>query len=164
MISQSYQDPFSSIDENEISGKAYYFENKYVPYSPQSKIKTRPESPKDNDTKILVRERKPIDTFLGAKRAFMASHARKSKVSQEILNKTWVNQERLRKWNYQQEMKFVESKKAIHSPEYIRRQSRSLALSSGIKVATTTGPQTHIKLPRDVQNTEYPKNHIYFWG
>ena len=104
------------------------------------------------------------DPFLGTKRAFLAAHKHKAKISFQIQDKAWEVQERSRKWNYKHEMDLLQTNIKIRDDDYLRRINKPHPKRGERRVPTTTGPRHLQKLPPDRQVTEYPRMNIHFFG
>ena len=119
---------------------------------------------KQNKFPILHDKKQVIDHFMGAKRAFLAAHRRKGSVISEIQEKTWKTQEKSRQWEYQREIDLLTTNIKLRDDEYLRRLNKPRPKRGETFVAPTTGPRMVKKLPKEIQNTTYPRSHIYYFG
>lgn len=163
-ITETEQDPLAEGDKN-IFGGICKSKVEYIPYSTAKKYQNSSALSTKKRTIIPeVKERKEVNTYLGTKRAFLAAHAHKAQAAKQLLEKTWENQERLRSWNYKQQMKALETNIKIRNDNTQQRISRARNLNQQKTAPMTTGPTKRVQLPRDIQVTEYPRNHILYWG
>ncbi|KAK8895091.1 hypothetical protein M9Y10_023533 [Tritrichomonas musculus] len=119
---------------------------------------------KQKQFSILHDEKHVIDHFMGAKRAFLAAHRRKGSVISEIQQKTWKTQEKSRQWEYQREIDLLTTNIKLRDDEYLRRLNKPRPKRGEVFVAPTTGPRLVKKLPKEIQNTTYPRNHVFYFG
>ena len=119
---------------------------------------------KQNKFPILHDEKHVINHFMGAKRAFLAAHRRKGSVISEIQAKTWKTQEKSRQWEYQREIDLLTTNIKLRDDEYLRRLNKPRPKRGEVFVAPTTGPRMVKKLPKEIQNTTYPRNHVFYFG
>lgn len=170
------------ILEDEQPSKAIYIQSikKQNPRSTTSTSKTeknKPNSPinsnrptttfkeKQNRFPILHDEKMHvINHFMGAKRAFLAAHRRKGSVISDIQAKAWKTQEKSRQWEYQREIDLLTTNIKLRDDEYLRRLNKPRPKRGEIFVAPTTGPRMVKKLPKEIQNTTYPRNHVFYFG
>lgn len=104
------------------------------------------------------------DPFGGAKRAFLAAHRRKGELAFDIQNRTWRTQEKSRTWAYKREIDLLTTNVKLRDDETLRRQYKARPKKGEKFVPNTTGPRLMKKLPRDVQNSQYPRNHTLYFG
>lgn len=119
---------------------------------------------KQNKFPILHDEKHVINHFMGAKRAFLAAHRRKGSVISEVQEKTWKTQEKSRQWEYQREIDLLTTNIKLRDDEYLRRLNKLRPKRGEVFVAPTTGPRMVKKLPKEIQNTTYPRNHVFYFG
>lgn len=147
-------------------------QNQNLPHSkhqltPNKAQKSRPLTTcKNNPNQIPPsrEEKKVVDHFMGAKRAFLASHKRKCYIANEVLERTWKTQEKSRQWEYKREYDQLTTNIKLRDDESLRRLNKPRPKHGEIFVPSTTGPRLAKKLPREIQNTTYPRNHVFYFG
>lgn len=163
MLNQTIQNPLDGIESvNPLgSGRAPTLE--YIPYSTKNKNDEKTKSLKKRSCQLPeVRNRREFGTFQGTKRAFMASREHAAKVAQKVLDKNWEQQEKIRSWNFKQQTRAIEANIRVRKQSSLGDTSHKKLKIYGV-VNTTTGPRPPVKLPPDIQVTEYP-NHTRYWG
>ncbi|OHT13658.1 hypothetical protein TRFO_43296 [Tritrichomonas foetus] len=113
---------------------------------------------------VLHEEKKVVDHFMGAKRAFLASHTRKGFLASEVQERTWRTQEKSRQWEYRREMDMLTTNIKLRDDESLRRLNKARPKRGEKFVGSTTGPRQVKSLPREIQNTTYPRSHIFYFG
>ena len=151
----------------------------YVPHISPARIYN--ESPGKNDGKpakraqtsfherqkkfpVLSNDKKNVNHFLGAKRAFLRTQLRKGKVTADLIDKTWKAEEKARQNEYQKEIDLLTTNIKIRDDEYLRRLYKFRPKVGEEYIPPTTGPRKIKKLPREIQDTTYPRNHLFYFG
>jgi hypothetical protein len=118
-------------------------------------LKVRPEDRQESDI---------LDMFLGTKRSFMYSHHRKGLMAVKIGESTWRTQEKLKAFAYQREFDLMTTNIRLRDDETLRRSNKPHPKWGEVFVGATTGPRPLKKLPREIQDTTYPRNHVLYFG
>jgi hypothetical protein len=102
--------------------------------------------------------------FLGTKRSFTATHGRKAAMAARIGESAWKTQEKLKAFAYQREFDLLTTNIRLRDDETLRRSNKPRPKFGEVFVAATTGPRPLKKLPREIQDTTYPRNHYLYFG
>lgn len=109
-------------------------------------------------------QRKSVNVYPGAKRAFLASYERRSKEAKRLIQRNFDDQEKIRSVIFENQMKLFKASIKIRPDNTMQREMRSQAFNASRNAPSTTGPLPKIVLPPDVQVTENNRQRIYYWG
>lgn len=161
-------------DSKEIEEELPHLSHSPTGYVPPQHAPTTPENPTRRKSvsfselqrrfPIYNDEKRHMDPFQGAKRAFLAAHRRKGELAADVQNKTWKTQEKSRNWEYKREMEILTTNIRLRDGEFLRRQNKAHPKRGEQFVSNTTGPRIAKTLPRDIQRSQYPRNHTLYFG
>jgi hypothetical protein len=136
----------------------------YIPPSSTRRtapIQARPRSSKFKQKQCQFPVLRPDsdikDTFQGSQRAFLAGHRRKAALAARLAAASWRVNEKEHACAYRREMDVLTMNIRI-------RDERTLGRSSEKFAPMTKGPRPRNKLPREVQDTTYPRAHLRYFG
>jgi hypothetical protein len=113
---------------------------------------------------VLRSELKVNDAFVGCKRAFIKCHQRRGETASQIQEASWRLQEKARIWEYQHELDRLKANIRERDDEALRRLYKVRISGGKDYAAPSKGPRQFSHLPREVQDTTYPRSHILYHG
>lgn len=102
--------------------------------------------------------------YLGAKRSFLASNRRRAEIAQHVEDMQWRAQQKLLIWRYNRCVDKINTNIKIRDEETLRRTSRRRPTRGEVFVPASTGPRRTHRLPREIQDSTYPRSHILYFG
>ena len=163
MLNQTVQNPLDGIGEVNAMGSGRASTLEYIPYSTKHKyIQTPTKTKKSFPIYPETRERSQLNSYRGTKRAFLKSHEQSAKFAQQLLDKNWAQQEKIRAWNFKQQTKAIETNIRCRDQSVLGDYHHKKLKIYGV-YHPTTGPRPVIKLPPDRQVTEYNPTHIHYF-
>ena len=165
MLNQSVQNPLDGIGETNAMGSGRASTVEYVPYYEKKKLNQ--ETPKKK-TKFPIYKEKPyqarsqLNSYRGSKRAFLRLHETQTRFAQQLYDKSWEQQEKIRAWNFKQQTRALDNNIRCRDQSALGDIHHKKLKIYGV-VNQTTGPRPIIKLPPDRQVTEYNPTHIHYF-
>lgn len=164
MLTQTVIDPLAGIGETNFLGSGRKTHVEYIPYTTKKPEKKEEKKSRPIKTAVSVaKSERSKSSFSTTKNAFISSRAHQKNFAQTIIDRNWEKQDKIRRWNYMQQMLKIEANIQV------RKDHRKLGDYTHKKLKiygdtlNTTGPVSHVKLPRDIQVTEYEPTHIHYF-
>ena len=132
-----------------------------------SRMRTRPSTSfkkQQEQFPVLKPDRAMENPAYGAKRSFVVSHNQKALMAKRVEDKTWRTMEKSLAWKYNREIDRLTTNIKVRDDETLRRLNKARPRKGEIFAAASTGPRMSRKLPREVQDTTYPRNHFRYFG
>lgn len=133
----------------------------------RSTMRSRPSSSfrkQQEKFPVLKPDRAMENPFAGAKRSFVVCHNHKAIVAKRVEEMTWKTMEKSLAWKYNREIDRLTTNIKIRDGETLRRLNKARLRKGEIVATASTGPRLSKKLPREVQDTTYPRNHVRYFG
>ena len=102
--------------------------------------------------------------YLGAKRSFLVGHRRRAEMTQHVEDMQWRSQQKILVWRYNRDIDKLNTNIKPMDEETLRRTARRRPRVGEVFVPASTGPRRVHRLPRDVQDSTYPRSHILYFG
>jgi hypothetical protein len=119
---------------------------------------------KQNHFPVLRRDGEFNDTFEGSKRAFLAGHRRKAALAARIAAASWRINEKEHACAYRREIDRLTTSIKIRDQETSVRSNRPRPKPNENFPPITKGPRNGNRLPRELQDTTYPRTHLRYFG
>jgi hypothetical protein len=113
---------------------------------------------------VLRRDGDVSDTFEGSKRAFIAGHRRKAALAAQVADASWRVREKEHAHAYRREMDMLLTSIRVRDEGALVRSNRPRPRPSEPPARITTGPRRGNRLPREVQDTTYPRTRLRYFG
>jgi hypothetical protein len=94
----------------------------------------------------------------------MTLHRRKGEVAMQVQDNTWKLEEKSHAWDYKRAVEKLRSRTRERDDESLRRESRLRLKGGEICAAPSTGPREFRSVPREIQDTTYPRSRILYYG
>jgi hypothetical protein len=139
----------------------------YIPPTP--KQIRRPPTPTSSLSPLkVVPLSKPeldlINLFQGCKRSFMNAHRRKCEMTARLTVSQQQMEEKWRKFTNAREVGPLTANIRIRDEESLRRANKRRQSKLESVALPSTGMRGGAKLPREIQDTTYPRNHRLYHG
>lgn len=113
---------------------------------------------------VLKPDKLMENPFSGAKRSFVVAHDHRSKVAKRVEEMNWRSMEKTLARKYNLEIAKLTTNIKIRDGETLRRLNKARPKKGEVFIAASTGPRMAKKLPREIQDTTYPRNHYRYFG
>ncbi|EAY06509.1 hypothetical protein TVAG_257480 [Trichomonas vaginalis G3] len=164
MLTQTIIDPLAGIGETNFLGTGRRSTISYIPYSTKKKEEKTDVKERSTKTPIPVaKTQRSKSSFQSTKNAFISSRAHQKNFAQTIIDRNWEKQDKIRRWNYTLQIQKIEANIQVRKDHRKLGDLTQKKLKIYGDTLSSTGPVQHIKLPRDVQVTEYTPSHIHYF-
>jgi hypothetical protein len=123
-----------------------------------------PFKEKQRQFPVLKPDSDTLELFGGCKRSFMAGYSRKRDFTAQVEESNRRTEDKFRAWHYKQEINRLTANTRIRDDEFLRRANKRRLPRREMVGLPTTGARTIGKLPREIQDTTYPRNHVLYHG